>query len=78
MIALAAADYLYPTGVMGCFFFRHAYVSANGGNPDVAAVAEAGAATRPTLDAVERVVAGPFALGDTPTRRRGSAGCSTP
>jgi glutathione S-transferase len=56
MIALAAANYLYPAGVMGVFF-AEAYVEANGGTPDGEAIARHAAATEPVLDRLEPLVA---------------------
>ena len=61
-LAQAAGAYLYPTAVMGVFF-TEAYVTANGGTPDQAALARAVDQARPVLAGFEREVAGPFAVG---------------
>jgi len=63
-LMLQAANYLYPTGVMG-LFVQHAYVAANGGTPDAAKVAAAAAATAPLLDAFASAAGTPWLLGDT-------------
>ena len=60
---LQAGAYLYPTAVMR-LFFQDAYVRANGGTPDAAAVADAATATAPLLDAVAARIAGPYLLGE--------------
>lgn len=60
-VMLATANHLYPVGVMGVFF-GHAYVEANGGTPDAAAVARAAEATAPVLDALAARIAGPCVL----------------
>lgn len=62
-LMLAAASYLYPTGVMGVFF-QHAYVLENGGTPDAAKVAAAATTTAPVLDALEHEVSLPWCVGE--------------
>jgi glutathione S-transferase len=54
-IIAAAGHYLYPTAVMGVFF-QQAYVLANGGQVDAAALQAAAEATRSPLAAIEASV----------------------
>ncbi|WP_144300266.1 glutathione S-transferase family protein [Elioraea rosea] len=65
MAALAASAYFYPSGIMGVFF-NEAYVAANGGTPDRAAVVEAAGRATPYLAFLEaRLAAAPFLGGET-------------
>ncbi|MGG5821654.1 glutathione S-transferase family protein [Falsiroseomonas sp. HW251] len=63
MLLLGVSSYLYPAAVMGVFF-QDAYVRANGGTPDEAAVHAAAARTAPVLDALEAHWDGPWAVGE--------------
>jgi glutathione S-transferase len=69
-VVAAAGHYLYPTAVMGVFF-QQAYVLANGGRVNSAAVDAAVEATRSPLAAIEASVdqllavsRGPFLGGE--------------
>lgn len=62
MVVHAASNYFYPTGVMGVFF-GDAYVNANGGSPNLAAVEAAADASAPFLAFLETHIAGPWIAG---------------
>lgn len=61
-LLLGVSSYLYPTAVMGVFF-QDAYVRANGGTPDAAAVHAAAERTGPVLDSLGALWAGEWAAG---------------
>lgn len=62
MVVQAAANYFYPSGVMGVFF-GEAYVKANGGTPNLDAVAAAADASAPFLAFLENHISGPWIAG---------------
>lgn len=64
MVVQAASNYFYPTGVMGVFF-GEAYVTANGGEPNLATVTASADAAAPFLAFLEQNIGGPWIAGAT-------------